>query len=442
MEYKLVNEVLASMLTYSDSYYRFYDEMHIEYIEDPSQHKIFSLIRKMNGDKLTVNASTVASNIETSTMIVSTEAVRNVFADIMSASKIKDLTGHLERLKEISGFKDLNELNSEISIKSLEKNSSVLDILNYVGSKIDEISKKVLSFTPRDISDMVAELREVTAIRLAKKVLYAGLQMLGIDDFDIAIDGLKKKNLVIIAARPGMGKSLVMVWAAKKIAIDNGKPVVIFSLEMSELELTTRLICATASIDFKDVENGRISLDSDIYMNAEKRVAEAPITIIEDSGVTHQQMKNICIGLKNKGGLKAAFVDHLGLMPYPNGISAGDANNGVGENSKALKRMAKSLDIGVVALSQLSRAVEKRGGEKRPILADLRDSGNIEQDADVVTFLYRPAYYGIDAEDMFMDSEEDINLLLEFIIAKNRHGPLTTIKTMVFLATNQIRKWY
>jgi len=264
----------------------------------------------------------------------------------------------------------------------------------------------------------------------------AGIPMTGIYLFDQMTNGAKEDNLIIIASRPGMGKS-AFVCTSVNFMIDRGYKPVVWSLEMSNKEIMRRLIANRSGIDSLEILKGNIpDKVRPIYSKAVHGLKESKAILIDKVGVTVMDMKAQITSLKRKNKCDILFVDHGGLLDES--TPGRSRNDSIGFITKQLKQMAKQLHIPIVCLWQLSREVERRGGSFRPRLSDLRDSGNIEQDADVVTFLYRPEYYckllgqSLDGETMpvrveldngtYRTDHVDIKGKGLFVVAKNRDG--------------------
>jgi replicative DNA helicase len=228
--------------------------------------------------------------------------------------------------------------------------------------------------------------------------------------------GFQPSNLIIVAARPSMGKSSLMSDFALNAAMRNQTPVVIFNLEMSKLELTQRFLAAEARVDSQRLRKGTLQEQDWAKLSAALgRLAEAPIFIDDSPNVHLMEMRAKCRRLKAKHGLGLVIIDYLQLMQSPR--KSENRQQEVSEISRNLKIMAKELDVPVVCASQLNRGVEYRA-DKRPFLGDLRESGSIEQDADMVMFIYRDEVYNPDTERRGE---------AELIIAKHRNGPVGTI---------------
>ena len=239
----------------------------------------------------------------------------------------------------------------------------------------------------------------------------------GIKDLDAKTSGFQKGDMVLIAARPSMGKTTFSLNIAENAALKEGKSVVIFSLEMSKEQLAYKLLCSQANVDMLKLRTGNLEDDDwERIARATGPLAKARIYIDDTAGISVMDMRSKCRKIKMEHGIDMILIDYLQLMSG----SAGSDNRQqeVSEISRSIKALAKEMECPVIALSQLSRAPEQRA-DHRPMLSDLRESGSIEQDADVVMFLYRDEYYNKETE------EKGIG---ECIIAKQRNGPVGTVK--------------
>lgn len=244
----------------------------------------------------------------------------------------------------------------------------------------------------------------------------------GFADLDRMTAGFQKSDLIILAARPSMGKTAFALNIAQNVAVRGEKNVAIFSLEMSEVQLMQRMVCAEANLDASLVRTGDLKTDEDwtkLTMGI-ATLSEAPLFINDTPGISIYEIMQSARELKREHGLGLIVIDYLQLIT--SGRRTENRQQEVAEISRLLKQLARELEAPVIALSQLSRAVEQRQ-DKRPMMSDLRESGSIEQDADIVAFLYRDSYYNADTE------KKD---RAEFIIAKQRNGPVGTVE-LVFL---------
>ena len=245
----------------------------------------------------------------------------------------------------------------------------------------------------------------------------------GFTELDRLTSGWQPSDLLILAARPGMGKTAFVLSIARNAAVDFNKGVAVFSLEMSSLQLVQRLIAAESELSGEKLRKGNLEEYEYHQLNAKiGKLAEAPIFIDDTPGLSIFELRAKARRLKEQHNIQMIIIDYLQLMTA-GGDNKGNREQEISTISRSLKSLAKELSVPVIALSQLSRAVETRGGDKRPQLSDLRESGAIEQDADMVMFIYRPEYYGIteDAEGNFVGGQAQV------IVAKHRHGSLKDV---------------
>jgi replicative DNA helicase len=245
----------------------------------------------------------------------------------------------------------------------------------------------------------------------------------GFHELDKLTGGWQRSDMVVLAARPGMGKTAFVLSMARNMAVDHQIPVAVFSLEMSAVQLVQRLISSETEISSDKFRKG--NLEEHEYQQLYSRVgklSDAPLFIDDTPGLNIFELRAKCRRLKAQHGIDLVVIDYLQLMSA--GSDKGNREQEISSISRSIKSIAKELDVPIIALSQLSRNVETRGGDKRPLLSDLRESGAIEQDADIVAFIYRAEYYGITEHPDGVDT----NGLGELILAKHRHGALDTIK--------------
>jgi replicative DNA helicase len=246
----------------------------------------------------------------------------------------------------------------------------------------------------------------------------------GFDDLDSMLAGLHNGDLVILAARPSMGKTSLALSLVQNVAIDHKNPVAVFSLEMSKEQLVLRMLCSEARVDNHLLRRGIIKKHEwPNLTKAASLLTSAPIFIDDTPGMNVLEMRAKARRLKMESGLRLIVVDYLQLMTAASRVE--NRQQEISTISRSLKGLAKELDVPVLALSQLSRAVESRAGSKRPMLSDLRESGAIEQDADVVLFLYREEVYD-------RECPEDLKGVAEVIIGKQRNGPIGDVKLKFF----------
>lgn len=332
---------------------------------------------------------------------------------------------HASIIEEKSILRQLVSVSTQIASMGYEAGDDVKNIIDSAESKILEISnrKKTADFTP--INEIVLDSFKSIEALMGNKNGITGLPT-GFDDLDNLTSGLHGSDFIILAARPSMGKTAfalnvvqnVAIRAAKRIG-GGPKTVAFFSLEMSKEQLVQRMLCAEANIDSQRLRIGELR-DEDwaMLINTADTLSNANIYIDDTAGITAMDMRSRARRLKIEHGLDLIVVDYLQLMQGSGKKNnSGDRQQEVSEISRSLKALARELNVPVVALSQLSRSVEARQ-VKRPMLSDLRESGSLEQDADIVAFLYREDYYNPETEN---------KNITELIIAKHRNGPVDTV---------------
>lgn len=286
---------------------------------------------------------------------------------------------------------------------------------------LDQAEKLIFEIAEERVKEGLTGVGEIAA-PLLERLNAHGQQITGLatgyTDFDNLTAGLQPSDLVILAARPSMGKTALAMNIVEHAALQQNKTAAVFSLEMSKVQLVMRMLCSVARVNAHRLRMGFVGRDDiDRLTRALARVATAPIFIDDTAGIDVGTLRAKCRRLKAERGLDLVVVDYLQLM-----TSVGKVENRtleVSAMSRGLKALAKELNVPVVALSQLSRASEKRDGDHRPVLSDLRESGAIEQDADVVAFVFR--------EEMYRKDDPEVQGKAEIIIEKQRNGPRGTV---------------
>ena len=340
---------------------------------------------------------------------------------VLTAANVKY---HADIVAEKSVLRQLVRVSTEIAAMGYEANEDVGTLLDTAESRILEISnrKKKTDFTA--INDVLMDSVQSIESLLQNKGGLTGLPA-GFADLDKLTSGLHPSYFIILAARPSMGKTALALNIVQNVALRahkviGGEPrsVAFFSLEMSKEQLVNRMLCAEAGIDSQRLRVGEMHDEDWTHLwDACDTMSRAKIYIDDTAGITAMDMRSRARRLKAEHGLDLIVVDYLQLMQGSGKRNnSGDRQQEVSEISRSLKALARELDVPVLALSQLSRSVESRQ-VKRPMLSDLRESGSLEQDADIVAFLYREDYYNPETE----------NKHTELIIAKHRNGPVDTV---------------
>jgi len=313
-------------------------------------------------------------------------------------------------------------------IEASDQSREALDVLNQVTSRLTEISEHAVTGGFSDIAAIVKD-----SFGSIDALYEQGREVTGLAthyiEFDRMTSGLQESELIIIAARPSMGKTAWAINIAENAAVRGGKVVAVFSLQMGKASLLRRMLASQALVNSKAIQTGMLMRDDRAKLiSGLEKLMESKIFIDDTPGITLAEMRAKARRLKQQHGqLDLIVIDYLQLMTGSNSNAKGFENRTqeVSAISRGLKALAKEMKVPVVALSQLSRASEQRGGDKKPLLSDLRESGSIEQDADVVCFIHREEYY--DREN------EDLKGKAEIIIAKQRNGPTGSIQ-LAYLA--------
>lgn len=321
--------------------------------------------------------------------------------------------------------RSLIKISNEIIEDSYDETKDVFDLLDKAEARLYEVTQGNIKKSFETAQDLVIQAKRKIE-EISNKEGMSGIPS-GFDKLDKLTSGWQDSDLIIIASRPGMGKTALTLSMARNIAVNRNIPVAFFSLEMASVQLITRLISSETGLSSEKLRSGRLEKHEWEQLNVKvKALEKAPLYIDDSPSLSIFDLRAKARRLVSQHGIKLIFIDYLQLMTTSGGIKGGNREQEISTISRNLKSLAKELSIPVIALSQLSRAVETRGGSKRPLLSDLRESGAIEQDADIVSFIYRPEYYKIDEWD---DEERTPTQgQAEFIVAKHRNGGLGTIR--------------
>ena len=326
---------------------------------------------------------------------------------------------YIKIVEEKALLRNLIKTANDMIAAGYDQTEDVEDIMNVAEKKIFDIMQDKNSKGYAPIKDiLVGTFAELE--RLYNQKGYVTGVETGFTDLDYKTAGFHKSDLIIIAARPAMGKSAFAINIATYAATNNNVPVVIFNLEMSKEQVANRILCSEAMVDSNKIRIGKIDDNEWIKLaNASGRLADAPIYIDDTPGISIMEIRARCRKLKLEKNIGLVVIDYLQLV-QGSGKKNSSREQEISEISRSLKILAKELNVPVIALSQLSRSAEKRD-DKRPMLADLRESGAIEQDADIVMFLYRDDYYNQDSEN---------KNIAEVILAKHRGGSTGTVQLL------------
>ncbi|MAB49850.1 MAG: replicative DNA helicase [Flavobacteriaceae bacterium] len=321
--------------------------------------------------------------------------------------------------------RSLIKISNEIIEEAYDETKDVFDLLDNAEAKLYEVTQGNVKKSTETAQSLVIQAKKKIE-EISNKEGLSGIPT-GFDKLDKLTSGWQPSDLIIVAARPGMGKTALTLTMARNIAVDFNQPVAFFSLEMSSVQLITRLISSETGLSSEKLRTGKLEKHEWEQLNVKvKTLEKAPLYIDDTPSLSIFDLRAKARRLASQYGIKMIMIDYLQLMTAGGSQKGGNREQEISMISRNLKALAKELNVPVIALSQLSRAVETRGGSKRPLLSDLRESGAIEQDADIVSFIYRPEYYKIDEWD---DEERSpTEGQGEFIVAKHRNGGLENIR--------------
>ncbi len=408
--------VLGALMLERDAYVTVADIIDTKSFYKEEHQKIFEAIKKLSGKEKPVDLLMVTQELKD----------REQLDEVGGPGYITQLTrrvasaAHIEFHSRIIAQKfiqrELIRVSSEIQTRSYDDTIDVDDLIDFSESSLFQVAEGNIKKETVPIKPVLnAAILQIEKARNQKDGLN-GVPS-GFTALDRITSGWQKTDLIIVAARPSMGKTAFVLSMARNMAVDHNKSVALFSLEMSSLQLVTRLIASETEIGSQKLKTGNLEDWEWEHLNRKiSNLDKAPIFIDDTPALSIFEFRAKCRRLKMQHDIQVVIVDYLQLM------TAGSDNRGSREQevsaiSRSLKAIAKELDIPIIALSQLNRSVESREG-KRPQLSDLRESGAIEQDADIVTFIHRPEYYGIDEDE----SGNSLRGVAELIIAKHRNG--------------------
>ncbi|MDR1067150.1 MAG: replicative DNA helicase [Clostridiales bacterium] len=410
--------VLSSMLFDKDAVITARETLQPDDFYNPSNAAIYEAMMDLFAANTPVDAVTLKGKMAEKGALERVGGLEYIAALAAGYFTSANAAYYAKIIERKSVLRKLIKASSEISAKSFEGRDEVETILDHAEKLIFDIAQSRRSQNVTSINDaLVDAVSAIERVYLSKERI-TGIET-GFADLDYKTAGLQPSDLVLIAARPSMGKTAFALNIAQHVAVRKRKSVVIFSLEMSAEQLVNRMLCSEAHVDAQKVKTGDLS-DSDwkLIVDSIGPLSKARIYIDDTPAADITEIRAKCRRIKIENGLDLVIIDYLQLM---SGRSKAESRQQeISEISRSLKALARELRAPVVALSQLSRACETRA-DHRPMLSDLRESGAIEQDADVVAFLYRDKYYNPDTE---------LGDLTELIIAKQRNGPTGAVHLM------------
>ena len=412
--------VLGAVFIAPDTIISLADQLVPDDFHKPANKIVFKTMLSLFKKGEPIDATTMVSALTNQGQIKEIGGLNYVVELVNSTPTSKNVEHYAKLVKEKSTLRRVIADLSESLSSAYQGDVSISDIISKTEKSMLDISNQNTGTGFRNVADILDTHMQIVETRSQTDGFVTGLST-GFVGLDKITTGLHEGNLIILAARPAMGKTALALNIAKHVATMGRKPAVIFSLEMGAEELIERIVASEGMVPGYHLKTGNLSTDEwKRLVQAQSNLYDTPIFVDDTAGIRISDIRSKSRKLSQEmGGLGIIIIDYLQLIT---GSKGENRQQIVSEISRELKILAKDLRVPVIALSQLSRSVEQRQ-DKRPMLSDLRESGSIEQDADIVAFLYRDAYY----QKEHADSQEENNVT-ELILEKNRHGSLGTVK--------------
>ena len=419
----LEEAVLGALLIDKNALSKIVDILHPDAFYKDQHKLIFKSIINLFGENQPVDILTVASDLRKDGEMK--QAGGEVYLAQLSqkVSSAAHIEYHARIILQKHIQRELVRISSEIIESAFDETTDVLELLDRSEQKLFEVAQGNLKRNYESSEALIRQALERIE-HISKQEGLSGIPS-GFSDLDRITSGWQPSDLIILAARPGMGKTAFVLSMARNMAIEHNKKVAIFSLEMSSVQLITRVISSETGLNSEKLRKG--DLTDYEWKNLTSGVVDlekAKLFIDDTPALSVFDLRAKVRRLASTQGLDAIIIDYLQLMTVGGSKTQGNREQEISTISRSLKSIAKELNIPVIALSQLSRAVETRSTSKRPQLSDLRESGAIEQDADIVSFIYRPQYYQIEEWEDGSPCENEA----EIIIAKHRNGSLDSVR--------------
>ncbi len=419
----LEEAVLGALMLEQDAVSAVIDILKPEVFYKEVHQKIFAAILRLFSKSEPVDILTVTNELKSNGEL---EMVGGPYYITMLTSRIASAANveyHARILIQKHIQRELIKISSDIIKDAFEDTTDVFDLLDKAEQGLFSVSESNLRRNFEDMPSLIKQAIEDIESAKNSDHPFRGVPS-GYTELDRVTTGWQKSDLIILAARPAMGKTAFALSMARNIAVEYNKPVAVFSLEMSAVQLVTRLISSETELPASKLKKGDLEDYEWHQLNTKiHSLADARIFIDDTPALSVFELRAKCRRLKQQHDIQMVFIDYLQLMTLGRD-NRGNREQEISTISRSLKALAKELDVPVLTLSQLSRAVESRSNSRRPILSDLRESGAIEQDADIVMFIYRPEYYGLEQFEDGVPSKG----AAEIIIAKHRNGPTANIR--------------
>lgn len=418
----LEEAVLGAIMIDKDGFPSIIEILRKESFYLEKNQEIFSVMSDLFGKSQPIDLLTVHESLKKSGKLDEVGGISYLMELTNKVGSAANIEFHARIIAQKFIQRELIRVSTQTIHEAFEDTKDVLELLDDTERGLYEITDNNLNSGYESLASLA-----IKAQKEIEAVSQKGSEMTGVTTGFPALDkmtnGWQPSDLIIVAARPGMGKTAFTLSLAKNAA-EAGRGIAFFSLEMASVQLVQRLISMEAEINSGKLRNGQMEEYEWRKLHAAvEKLSQVPIYIDDTPAINIFELRAKCRRLKQNHNISMIIIDYLQLMAGAPNDKRGNREQEISSISRALKGLAKELHVPVIALSQLSRAVESRGGEKRPQLSDLRESGAIEQDADIVTFIYRPGYYGVGEGDL--DTPTD---LTEIILAKHRNGGLGTVQ--------------
>ena len=428
--------VLGALMLEKDAYMNVCDILTPDSFYDPVNQKIYEAISTLGLNQRPIDMMTVTDQLRqngTLKEVGGAMHITELTARVYSAANVEyhaKIIAHKYLARRLIAFA------AEVETAAFDESNDVEQLLQMAEGRLFDISQNQLKREVTQVDPVLNLSIEQIQTAANTETGLSGLRT-GYHDLDKMTSGWQNSHLIIIAARPAMGKTAFVLSMAKNMAVDFNIPIAIFTLEMANVQLVKRLISNVADLEGEKIKSGQLTPEEWDRLNKRSRnIYGAPLYLDETPGLSITELRTKARRLVRERGVKLIMIDYLQLM-NASGLKLGSREQEVSTISRSLKGLAKELNIPIIALSQLNRATETRE-DKRPVLSDLRESGAIEQDADIVCFIHRPAYYTKSNEDK---EGNDIRDLAEFIIAKHRSGAVGDVKMRFVSRFARFENW-
>lgn len=429
--------VLGAILIAKDAYSLVCDILRPESFYDPRHQLIYEAVQTLGAAQQPIDFITVINQLEKNESLEQAGGRAYIVGLTTNIGSAAHVEYHARIVMQKYLARELITFGAKVQGEAFDESNDIEEVMQATEGKLFELSQRNVK---KDVTQIDPVIMQAVAQMEASANRASGLSGLesGFRDLDALTSGWQNSDLIIIAARPAMGKTAFVLSMAKNMAVNYNIPVAVFSLEMSNLQLVNRLISNVCELDGAKIKSGQLTpLEWQQTLSRLNALYGAPLYIDDTPSLSVFELRTKARRLVREKQIKFIIIDYLQLM-NASGMKYGSREQEVSMISRSLKQLAKELNIPIVALSQLNRSVESRSESKRPQLSDLRESGAIEQDADMVCFIHRPEYYLRSGQDA---QGNDIRGLAEFIVAKHRSGKVDDVKMRFRSSFARFENW-